>query len=704
MLVAFAFPFGASRITLALASLIGLGAVLGHALFKEEATAWRMLFGFLSVIAGIMIVGSVVYYLYRLDLAGVLFVILAVALAVLVVARLSLRGTPFRVPIENQKPVSTLAHPFRLTAGVIIALVSAAIVVYAFIVLHGAATATSIRSPWDVAPQMFFVLFLVAALGTLIASAGGLAPRWSLLPAIGLAVLAVTVATLIYSVGFGFDPFIHRATEAAIFRDGFILPKPLYYLGQYALVTVLARLFGGGVAVIDACLIPIAFALTVPVAYWSLRKALSLTASGAAAGAVAIIILPLASFVAATPQGLADALFLMTGFLALPAVTHNAFPRRILFLLALATAAVHPLAGIPLLVFVALVAIVNGVERKPGLRAVGRWIVLAQIALVGSVALPAVFVINSMMSGAGVALDTSALQSPGAIIEDLQSAPVVTRQFSAIYDFAYSWQAWGGLVIALLALVGLIVIWRRTKTGFVYVVSATIFMVNYVLLKSVVQFPFLISYERSNYADRLLELTTFILAPLAMAAVAAIVVRAGKSSASVRVGTIVLLAAVMTGSVYLAYPRRDKYESSHDWSTSAADVETVVRVNADADGKKYVVLADQSVSAAAVQQFGFPTYYPSKDPTQPGPVFYYPIPTGGELYQDFLDANTALGSRASIVKAMDLTGVDTAYYVVSYYWWHAQEITLNATRAADASWNVADGDYVFKYMRRADEK
>ena len=43
----------------------------------------------------------------------------------------------------------------------------------------------------------------------------------------------------------------------------------------------------------------------------------------------------------------------------------------------------------------------------------------------------------------------------------------------------------------------------------------------------------------------------------------------------------------------------------------------------------YIVLANQSVSAAALLRFGFHTYY--------GAQFYYAIPTGAPLYQSYLD-------------------------------------------------------------------
>ena len=50
-------------------------------------------------------------------------------------------------------------------------------------------------------------------------------------------------------------------------------------------------------------------------------------------------------------------------------------------------------------------------------------------------------------------------------------------------------------------------------------------------------------------------------------------------------------------------------------------------------------------------------------------------------------------------RAMDLAGVDTAYFVVTDYWWRAQKLVSAAKRQADYWWNVDGHDYVFKYTR-----
>ena len=140
--------------------------------------------------------------------------------------------------------------------------------------------------------------------------------------------------------------------------------------------------------------------------------------------------------------------------------------------------------------------------------------------------------------------------------------------------------------------------------------------------------------------------------------------------------------------IYLAYPRRDNYDTSRGFNTGAADFLAVeyIEKNAPTD---YIVLANQQVSAAAVLQYGFKRYY--------GDVFYYPIPTGGELYQFFLQMNER-PSREIVEEAMRLTDVNTAYYVVNDYWWQSERLIETAKLEAD-DWIALDSGkvHVFRY-------
>jgi hypothetical protein len=690
---------------LTLAYFLGLGWLIGDKLFPGEAHAWQGFLGTLILSASLTVVAGLAYFFYKLNVLS-MAVTLILTPAGILLAPIKKVGEvePVLMGFAEEKMVLPWHKRYRWVVTAAIGAAMAAVVVilagYGYDLLKAAATDMSMRSPWDVVPRMFFLVFFLAVLGCFAVAYSGLIGEAALLPATVLALLAVSVSTVIYSVGFGFDPFIHQATETVIQKMGEIQPKPFYYIGQYAIVVLLSSLLKNAAAAIDPYVVSVAFALVVPVAGWSLKKAFNWPAWVATAASMTLLLLPLSPFIDTTPQGLADILALMTFFISLPAMTEGTPPRPVLLLLAATAAIIHPLAGIPLFIFLGILFFLSSKKRKGG--GLGYWLTLIELAVAGSVAVPLVFLINARLSGAGVTLDGALLRAPAGILEELRGVDgVVSRQFNAVFDFVYSWRAVREIVIAIAGLLGIAMLYRRTKTALAFGVGFLVFMVNYALLKTLVRFPFLIEYERSNYADRLFDLALLLLAPAAAYAFGRLLLRAKNSFPALKIGIAVLIAVLATSSLYLAYPRRDKYESSRGWSTSAADVKAVRLIADDANDTPYVTLANQSVSAAAIRELGFEHYYRSLDPTNPGEeIFFYPIPTGGPLYALFLEMSDANGATAPALKAMDLTGTDTAYFIITNYWWHAQKIISAAKRQADAWWSVDDKDFVFKYTRQ----
>ena len=676
----------------------GQGFLVGRKLLPEEPRRWQCFIGTLVFAAVMLIAASLAYYFYRLDL------LVTAGLVVLVPAGLGLwpvrnglnGGLTVRLTVETAGKKTRRRLPAMLIAAALAA-VYLLLLNYGFGLLLGAADDGAMRSPWDVVPRMFFLIFFLTALGSFVIAYSGLIGELALLPIAGLALLATSVGAAVYAVGFGFDPFIHQATEKVILELGAIHPKPFYYVGHYSTVVLLARLLKTGIG-IDNHIVPTAFALTVPAAYWSLKRAFDWPARAAAAASTALLLLPLSPFAAATPQGFADALAIMTFFLALPVIAKKGLPYPVLIILAGAVTMIHPLAGIPLLIFVGITLFLTAYEQRGGFV---RWLILLQLTLAGALMLPLAFAVNASVSDAGVTIGENLLRSPGDLLVELRGPEIISRQFNAAFDFVYFWRTIREAALALAGLIGLFLLGRRLKGSLAYGVSFLIFLLNFLLLRTYVSFPFLIEYERSNYADRILDLALFLLAPAALYAFGRLLIRAERSFPALKLGLAVLIAVLATSSLYLAYPRRDKYESSRGWSTSAADLQAVRSIDADAGQEPYVVLANQAVSAGAVRELGFKSYYPSRDADRTEPVFFYPIPTGGPLYAVFLDMNTDLGSPVTAERAMDLAGVDTAYYVVTNYWWHAQNIVSSAKRQAGAWWDIAGSDYVFKYTRDA---
>jgi len=646
--------------------------------------------------------GGAVYFLYALNGVMTALLLVLVGSAAPLLGKAGGDGTHlFQAVADAISPVPT-STLWRKIGAWTLAAISVALTVHATYMIAGAATDLSIRSPWDVVPpNAFAVLFLsfaAAATSALVAAHSGAAVA-AFAP---LAGLGVSIATLAYKIGFGFDPFIHQATERAIMLQGAVFPKPFYYLGHYALVTTTARVTELPVGLIDSWTAPALLALAMPAAYWAVRRATDASAGSAAlAAGAAMLLLPLSAFVPSTPQGHANIWFVMTSFLALPALVKKAFPKRLLVLFALAACVVHPLAGIPLLILVAFTIVAAVFEERRGtLNDAGRLFLMAQLVIFGSIAMPAVFVLHSLVAGGGAQLNAEMLANPLRILDAVLAFESTARRYIAELDIAYAWRALRSPLFIALAVGGTMLARKKSRGAMVHVAAAVVLYANYVLLKTVIDFPFLISYERASYAARLTDLALVTLAAPAAVALVEGLERLRKSTATARLAVPLLFAVAATASFYVAYPRRDRFENSRGWSTGAVDVATVQSIEKDAVGKPYLVLANQAVSAAAIREYGFAHYYSSKNPKYPDEVFFYPVPTGGALYEIFLAMNDAGGSRKLATKAMDLAGVDTVYYAVSKYWWDAYRITVAARKNADKSWAIGEDVYIFKYVRK----
>ena len=123
----------------------------------------------------------------------------------------------------------------------------------------------------------------------------------------------------------------------------------------------------------------------------------------------------------------------------------------------------------------------------------------------------------------------------------------------------------------------------------------------------------------------------------------------------------------------------------------------VKKINEKSAPGSYVVLANQNVSAAALQQFGFRTYFKNTQNPQED-VFYYPIPTGGPLYSIYMDMVYDAPTREHAQQAATIASVDTVYFVINDYWTGFDKIVNNAIVHAD-SWETINSGaiYIFKY-------
>jgi hypothetical protein len=563
--------------------------------------------------------------------------------------------------------------------GVAILLTGASLVSVGFVLYSAwrSGTLDSIRTPWPLMPQG-----TLAALAIVWASAiiSGLALKSRALAAwqTGFALLGTTaIAPLIYRVGFGFDGFLHVASEKIMLATGTLSPKPLYYIGQYVFTTRFAKLLEVPVEDVDRWLVPLSAAILLPLAvYLGHRK------SDSASWPTALFLLPLAPFVATTPQAFAYLLGLSALLMLRGRFEGFAHPLASLILAAWSSA-VHPLAGIPFFaVCLALAAWPNSGSSWPW----PRRLVSALFSLLAVVAVPLMFFVLGFAGKADIRWDTSGLWSGTTWSE-------IGRTFLPwIGNHFVVWPSWASLVshslpaILLVAAVIAIIQTRgaeRAASAILALVSVALFASS-VILKRTGDFAFLIDYERGNYAERLGLIATFILLAAALPAASKIFGRLKRGpplTGAVALGFAIAIAAALS---YDALPRHDALVTGRGWSVGQADIEAVRLIDRDAGPQEYTVLANQSVSAAAVMQLGFKRYS--------GDVFFYPIPTGGELYDVFLRMTYKEPTRDTASDAGKLGSTQLVYVVLNDYWWNAEYTGESLSGIADAEWAVGDAE------------
>ncbi len=673
--------------------VFGFGRMAGRGLNDTESGSWWL--GGWWILSGVMVVGSAAYYLEAITAPVVHAIIIATPPIAWWVGRH--HAWQFQEWMEGwlkkQHPI-----PSTVYAAVLLSLLGLAL--FAKLVLSSATT-DAIRSPWSAVPTVAFVALAAAAcLLTFLCLRGR--QRVLVIPLFSTLLFATLSINLgVFPLGSGFDPYIHQATEAHIAEYGTITPKPLYYIGQYALVLTLHHGFAIPIEQADRLLVPLLAALLLPAAWLTTASCFTSDRRRAIAMLPLLFLLPLSSFVATTPQGLGNLWLLLLILASVPYLVSGTRPRPPHLLLpALATLAVHPIAGIPAVIYVCLLALdparAAGKLRRPAI------VLFFLAALAGCFALPASFILNTWRSthALGLSLDAFTWQQ---LIASLHLDVFLANRFNPLLDLAYLLAGNALAFIVILACIGCFSGYKKQilSTKPLAALAAMLFT-NYLLLSSAIDFSFLIDYERGNYAARLLPLLAFALAPLALLAT----LRAWDALAvrpiPLRLGFGLLLTALMVSTTYLTYPRYDSYEASHGYNVSQADIDAVHSIEQNAAGTSYAVLANQSVSAAAIREFGFIRYF--------GDQFYYPVPTGGDFYDAFLRMNTHPSreiAEASLAlvnthcqrdPACTLSPATTLYYVVDTYWWESSRIVETAKGNADDWWALGDGAvHVFGY-------
>lgn len=651
--------------------------IIGTIFIKK--TGWQIIFGFLFFLALIASLGAgSIYFLNFNNLFFCFLLILIPAIAFIPYYFIFNEENLSLIKIIKKYQESFFNRKEKISSLIIVFLYLISVTCLFFLLFIKQTTET-IQSPWQIISIKFFYIYFFASFLLVYYL---LVARRQKLP-LGLIIihtfLSSSIALIIYKIGYGFDPFIHQATEKIIAQTGTISPKPLYYLGQYSIVLFLNKLLLIDIVWLDKILVPIIFAIYLPLtiffvfSHW-LKKNYALVL------AFSIILVPYNFFIMTAPQNLANLFFIITVLLAW-LYFRNEISIFALGLLTTATLAIHPMAGIPLLITITLFFLYQFFYKSYSKHL--KLYFFSALSFI--ILLPLAFVSNGL---------TGNLTWPKIHRADFTFFTWIDK-FDLFLNLTYLFRANLVIVAGLLIILGLFHLknHKLLKNNFAFLTAGFVIFCDYFFIKFCFDFPALRSNDQNEFVSRLLLLTFYLLLPFLFIGLANVVEYYWEKSFSYKNFLILSFTGLATISLYLSYPRLDQYEPSKFYSVSSSDIKAVNLIEQRAN-PEHIVLANQMIGAAAIQEFGFKKYYNNQ--------FYYSMPMGvpQRLYEFYLEMIYQGAKKETMINAMTEAGVSESYFVLNQYWKNFEKIKQQAILSADEYYSIDDGKiFVFKYSK-----
>jgi len=637
---------------------------------------------------------AIIYYLYALNSLGIIISLILIISSFIILRRYWKKEATLEIFINEQKS-NKRGNIEQTFSNILITKIKNNIflIVYSLlyiiltIQLFSSRSGQAFVSPWQVINHSFFVSYSLASLFLVfIILKKDIKNSLKIFLISAHYLISLSVVIIVYKIGYGFDPFIHQATMKLIDSQGLVSPKTPYYLGEYGLIIIIHKISGLSISLLNKLLVPGLTALFFPLAtYRFLKKENS---SHALLSVFFLLILTFSPFVFTTPQNLSY-LFLILTILA----SFNYSNLTNVYLLALATCAIHPLTGLPALIFTLWLTF-----KKYQTKITTAW--QKAIKTIISILMAGILPLSLLLAGGG---KWSKIKDHWPLLlksfNDLLGFPSMTGQenwlANFIYFFAHNYSLLGIIVI----IIAIFYYYRQSpqknnqdailKQGLLFLSSAL--LISYLLSKQII-FSDLIVYERADFANRLPIIISIFLLPFLIIFFNSIIIKIRQQKNINQIIWLILGLSLISTSLYLSYPRWDKYWNSHGYSTSENDIEAVKFIDKNSS-QPYIVLADQQVSAAALQELGFNHYYT----VAPNQVYFYPIPTGGPLYQYYLQMVYKNPDKKNMLEALNFVGVKTGYLIINRYWSQSELLIKEAKIYADKWWSINNQVYIFQY-------
>ena len=648
----------------------------------------KIIFALTILLSQISILGTIFYYILHLlpsSGATILLIITIFNFVVFANKRKAKKHLKFTIP--KQKASLVIIALYGLFLGLTL------------FNLFQNQTLESIRSPWEQVNYPFFLYYFLATSSLMFLLFKN---RLKSLTPVFIGIhftLSCSIALILYRVGYGFDPFIHTATEEFIAENGSITPKNFYYIGQYSIIVILHQLTSLKISILDKLLVP-ALTFSIPFFYYSaLGQFIKKTKFIKSYFPVLFLLLiPYSHLLMTTPYNLSVLFFLLSIAMAWE-FSLTGKKKHLFFnlLLAVTSLVAHPIGGIASLLTTFFTLLYKYWKQITNAFPASRYLLIF-ISTISVLTLPVLFSLNAILQGniAGI-LKSSGLENIKNSL--LANTPNIQFEsnFNLLYDIAYFWGQNIRILYLVLVIFGIILFIKNKffKVHTAFLITFAVLFLNTIFIEGFIDFQELIEYERRDYALRVLSLSFYLLVPFFMISWYHIIYKA-KYNKLFQVFLLICTALLMTNVLYFSYPRHNKYETGRGYSVSKSDLLAVSKVEQLAGNSKYIVLANQNLGAAALKLTGFNRYYLEKNST--AEHYYYSIPTGAPLYQYYLDMVYKQPTRELAKEAANLIDAENVYLIVNDYWTSSEIIYQNAKAQADSVYSINNGSiYIFEF-------
>lgn len=560
-----------------------------------------------------------------------------------------------------------------------LSLTSLTLFLFLFKLLLNTSSLSAIASPWLFLPNYFWLLLWSLLIVLFISFY--LKNRLSYFFLTLLYFLFFSISFFVYKIAFGYDQLLHQRAILDITKVGLIEPKTIYYIGQYVLELFILKIWPFSLECLDKFLVPFLSAVLVPLTFiFNFKKR---GFSKIIWPLVLFLILPFFIFTYTVPQNLA---FLFLLILLLFSFNYHfiSHPLNFIFLFSwsLAVFFIHPLAGVPAIIFIFLLFINN----FSNLNIFGQSISLNKN-------LKKIFQILAYLSQIGllpILLIFSGGRFSALNIAWSKWMPKFLGQESIFLNFIYFFSSNKNIWLLTLFVFATVFVFKKGRKELkIFYYNSVALMLSY-FISLFIDFPFLSQIDKSSYASRILILSFLFLLPVFYEMFFCLLRKIKNEKIFVKIILLLFLSALLLGSLYINYPRKDNYFNSRSFSVSSSDFEAVAFIESIKENDNYIVLANQQVGASAIKQFGFKRYY--------GPWFYYSVQTGGLLYDYYLKM-IEFPSKVLMKDLASQVGAEGIYFVVNNYWWSFDRIIEEARVESDQVYSINNGELMIFYFK-----